>query len=283
MTELLIRTAIVRRPGFGYIYAGDPKKEAAQKPHTIILKYKEGVTERGESNYNAHSLCGISIPELGLVDISGAGYYTVNSVSGVMSSTIDASIQGFRSVAEIGGYAFAVGLRGVVYRLDKPGQWTSLRKNLPDTFDGQAIHGSGIDDIYAVGRDGQVWHFDGTQWVQEAVPTTATLTCVICVGNDIVYAGGHHGILLEKKDGAWQTIETKMDDNIWDLAWFNNKLYVSSLKHVYHLDNNSLSIVDFGEDKPKSCYQLSTAAGVMWSNGESDIMSFDGTKWTRIL
>ena len=94
MTELLIRTAIVRRRGFGYIYAGDPKREAAEMPHTIILKYKEGVTERGQCNYNAHSVCAISKPEPGLVDISGAGYYTVNSVSGVTCSTIEEGIQG---------------------------------------------------------------------------------------------------------------------------------------------------------------------------------------------
>lgn len=57
MTELLIRTAIVRRPGFGYIYAGDPPKKAAEIPNTIILKYKDGATERGQCNYNAHSVC----------------------------------------------------------------------------------------------------------------------------------------------------------------------------------------------------------------------------------
>jgi hypothetical protein len=101
-------------------------------------------------------------------------------------------------------------------------------------------------------------------------------------GFGYIYAGGHNGVLLEKKAGKWHIIETKMNDIIWDLAWFNNQLYVSSLKHVYHFDKNVLSIVNFGEDSPKSCYQLSTAAGVMWSNGESDIMSFDGTKWTRV-
>ena len=102
---------------------------------------------------------------------------------------------GFRSVAEIEGYAFAVGFRGLVYRLDKPGHWTSLRNNLPNTFDGQAIHGSGIDDLYAVGRDGQVWRFDGKQWMQESVPTAVTLTCVICLSSDVVYVGGGSNVV----------------------------------------------------------------------------------------
>ena len=52
---------------------------------------------------------------------------------------------------------------------------------------------------------------------------------------------------------------------------------------VYRLKKEELEPVDFGKDPPKSCYQLSAAKGVMWSNGEYDIMSFDGKKWTRIV
>ncbi|MNR67130.1 hypothetical protein D3C85_1909650 [compost metagenome] len=60
-------------------------------------------------------------------------------------------------------------------------------------------------------------------------------------------------------------------------------LYVSTMANVYHLKNDQLEPVNFGDDRPNSCYQLSAAEGVMWSNGEFDLMSFDGTQWRRIV
>ncbi|EPX60711.1 hypothetical protein D187_001360 [Cystobacter fuscus DSM 2262] len=53
----MIRTAVVRRPGLGYIYACDPKKQAADVPHVLIFKYTDGRFEAGQANYNAHSIC----------------------------------------------------------------------------------------------------------------------------------------------------------------------------------------------------------------------------------
>ena len=38
-----------------------------------------------------------------------------------------------------------------------------------------------------------------------------------------------------------------------------------------------LEPVDFGAEQPKSFYHLSAAPGVMWSIGESEVMSFDGS------
>ena len=73
---LIMRTAVARLPGLGYIYAADPKKEAEEIPHAITFKYKDGTFTRGEANYDAHSLTLVSQPEFGLIAVSGAGYYS---------------------------------------------------------------------------------------------------------------------------------------------------------------------------------------------------------------
>lgn len=293
LSGLVIRTAIVRRAGLGYIYASDPKKEAEDVPHTIIFKYKEGRFERGDNNYNAHSICGISRPQPGLIDVSGAGYYTVNSAAGVeVADIFENSLPpptkprtgGIRGVAEVGGQAFAVGLRGIVYRYDGPKNWRRIDEGLPASFDGQAIHGFAADDLYAVGREGQIWHFDGSNWRAEDSPTSTTLTCVTCAPNGKVYAAGHRGVLVEGHAGTWRVVDTEVPvDNIWDVEWFAEKLYVSTMGDVYTLGELGFSAVDFGADRPKSCYQLSSANGVLWSNGEFDLMLFDGINWKRIV
>ncbi len=295
-TEIVIRTAAVRNPTIGYIFACDPTKEE-DEPHTYVYKWENGLFNSGECNYNAHSICIIREPDYALVDISEQGYYALTSASvQIASDLLDDSrplpnkprLGGFRSITEIGGKAYAVGLRGMVYRLDKllkeKGVWTRIDEGLPNTFNVQAIHGFNASDIYAVGRNGEVWHYDGKRWKIKELPTNINLYSVKCVEDGKVYLAGNDGLLISGRDDIWEVIEHETtEDNICDIEWFEGKLYVSTRHGVYWLDNSTLVSVNFGEDKPATCYQLSKAEGVMWSNGEHDIMSFDGEKWTRIV
>lgn len=289
---LILRAAIVRQPGMGFIYAADPRKEAEETPHTIIFKYRDGAFTRTDANYSAHALALVSQPGPGLIDVSGPGYYSAIMATGTTTGDIfDHSkpapkaprTGGIRSLAAIDGRAFAVGLRGMVYRFDGPKRWKRLDDGLPDTFNAQAIDGFSEKDLYAVGREGAIWRFDGREWHPCASPTSVTLTSIKCAPNGVVYAAGHGGVLLQQRDGAWSTLATEVTEDIWDLEWFADALYVSTMSNVYRLNASRLDPVTFGDDRPKSCYQLSAADGVMWSNGEADLMSFDGQQWNRIV
>ncbi|MGK8436478.1 WD40/YVTN/BNR-like repeat-containing protein [Ectopseudomonas hydrolytica] len=290
---LIIRTAVARIPGAGYIYAADPQKEAEDIPHAIILKLKDGELIRTEANYDAHSLAIVSQPGPGLIDVSGPGYYSAIMASGTSSGDIFDDSKpapqtprtgGIRSVAAVAGRAFAVGLRGMVYRFDGPKNWARIDDGLPDTFNAQAIHGFSETDIYVVGREGQIWSYDGRSWHHCESPTSVTLTAVKCAPNGLVYAAGHRGVLLQGRNDQWDIIDhAETTDDIWDLEWFMDHLYASTMSNVYRLNDAQLQPVNFGEDSPKSCYQLSVGEGVMWSNGEFDLMSFDGLQWSRIV
>jgi hypothetical protein len=290
---LVMRTAVVRAPRWGYIYAADPKKEAEEVPHAITFRFKDGTFTRGEANYDAHSLTMVAKPEVGLIAVSGAGYYSAILPSGTTAGDIFdhatppppvARTGGIRSVAAIQGCAFAVGLRGIIYRFEGPKRWIRIDDGLPNTFNVQAIHGFSEADLYAVGRDGELWQFDGRTWVRRELPTSVTLTCVKCASDGMVYVAGHRGVLLRGRNDTWASVDhDATTDNIWDLEWFIDGVYASTMSDVYRLDDAQLVPVDFGPDRPKSCYQLSAAEGVMWSNGEFDLMSFDGSQWTRIV
>lgn len=292
LAGLTIRTAVARLSDRGYIAAADTKLEMGE-PHAIIFKWDKGKFSQGDRNYNAHSLCIINEPEWGFVDISEQGYYGVTTANGLTCGDILESSQppsketrhgGFRSVSEIAGRAFAVGLRGLVYRLDELKLWMRIDDGLPKTFNIQAIHGFDATDIYAAGRDGEVWHYDGKAWDKLDMPTNANLTSVKCAADGKVYITGHSGTLLCGSGETWDVINHEStDDDLWDVEWFKDKVYVSSMSSVYRLEGQRLVKVNFGNDTPKTCYQLSTADDVMWSNGEYDIMAFDGNVWSRIV
>ncbi len=290
---LVIRTAAVRLPDVGYIFACDPKKEQDDIPHAYVFRWTPNGVQQGDRNYNAHSICVIEHPDLGYVDVSGQGYYSVNTRAGLTSGDILELSQppskkqrtaSFRSVAEIAGKAYAVGLRGMVYRLDDLRRWTRMDDGLPDTFNVQAIHGFDASEIYAVGRDGDLWQFDGKGWIQRELPTNMNLTSVKCAGDGSVYVTGHGGLLIRGRGDIWNAIRQEQTvDDIWDAEWFEGNAYVSTMRAVYRVADGELEPVDFGKDAPRSCYQLSAAKGVMWSNGEFDIMSYDGSAWTRVV
>jgi hypothetical protein len=291
--DLIIRTAAVLSSRCGFIYACDPKLERRKQPHAFIFLWDNGKIERGDCNYDAHSVCLIDKPAEGTVDVSEAGYYTADTQDDRVTQDIFANsspspkekrARGIRSVHEIGGYAHAIGIRGMVYRLDELDRWTRIDEGLPNTFDGQAIHGFSGSELFAVGMKGDVWYFDGKVWSRQDIPTNANLTSVKCTPDGTVYIGGHAGILIRGQRNQWSLIDhSEMDEDIWDLEWFHGRLFVSTLDGLFVLQDNHLRPVAYGKQTPKSTYQLSTYGDVMWSNGENDIMEFDGKTWTRIV
>ncbi len=292
--NLIIRTAAVIDRHYGFIYACDPKKERRGEPHTLVFSWDDGKIDQGECNYDAHSVCLIEHPERGSVDISEAGYYTADTDSDRVTQDLFANssppatprrTRGLRSVRDIAGQAHAIGIGGMVYRLGAVDRWTRIDKGLPSSFDGQALHGLGLSDLLAVGFSGQIWRFNGKQWRQEDCPTKQNLNAVACAPDGTVYAGGHGGALLRCKSGKWELLpQAKFKENIWDLEWFAERLFVSTLDGLFVLGGDRLEPVSYGKHTPpRSTYQLSSNQGVMWSSGETDIMEFDGKSWTRIL
>ena len=194
-----------------------------------------------------------------------------------------------RGLATIDGKAYAVGMQRQVYRRDGANTWTCIdalarpaqRDETVYSFEG--IGGFSAKEIYAAGRRGEIWRYDGTAWTQQDSPTNVILTRVCCAGDGNVYICGRAGTLIRGQRDRWDVIDhfaTK--DDFWGISWYNDHLYVSTMNDVYRLEGDKLMRLDFGEDKPSSFLTLSAADGVLWSIGPKDVMSFDGKAWTRI-
>jgi hypothetical protein len=190
-----------------------------------------------------------------------------------------------RTSAVIDGFAYTCGMHRQVFTRQEDGVWKSLHaptENTSEAIGFEAIAGFNSNDIYAAGWQGEIWHYDGTNWKEYLTPVNMILTGVSCAGDDYVYACGQSGTLLRGRKSRWDCLETNgLTDDLWDLCWFGNKLYASSMSTVYELQNNQLVPVNFGNILPDSCYKLTTADGVMWSIGQQSICSFDGKKWQQ--
>ncbi|MEO8630251.1 MAG: hypothetical protein ABI612_19465, partial [Betaproteobacteria bacterium] len=151
-------------------------------------------------------------------------------------------------------------------------------------FDAEATDGFGPTDLYIVGGNGHVWQLVDDRWIMQDVPINSNLNAVKCAPNGLTYAAGSNGVLVYGRDDSWDVLlGEQLEDEIWDLEWFRGKLFASTMEAVYVLENNNWTAVQFGNDTPVTCYQLSASESVLWSNGEYDIWEFNGQRWSRLI
>jgi len=69
------------------------------------------------------------------------------------------------------------------------------------------IWGSGVDDIFAVGYEGAILHYDGARWQAMTSNTTRPLRSVWGTAGNNVYAVGDIGALLHYDGRQWRQVD----------------------------------------------------------------------------
>ena len=111
-----------------------------------------------------------------------------------------------------GDDVFVVGANGAVRRRTA-GQWHADATGVDAPL--SAVHGSSPTDVWAVGEQGTILHFDGAVWTPFAAPTSADLIDVVSVRRTLAYAlPDGPGLLLEFDGESWRRVE---DARIYDL------------------------------------------------------------------
>jgi hypothetical protein len=93
-------------------------------------------------------------------------------------------------MAWLAGVDSATG-EGVLVRLDGHGAWTRYPLSGPGAMN--AIHGSGPDDVWAVG-DSVIAHWDGTAWTEMRGPGLPSFRAVHALGRDLAWAVSTDGV-----------------------------------------------------------------------------------------
>jgi hypothetical protein len=192
-----------------------------------------------------------------------------------------------RHARTIGGYVHACGMKRQVFKRVGEKQWADMsapRAGDTEEYGFEAIDGYAQNDIYAAGWGGEIWRYDGTAWTQCGSPTNVVLTSICCAPDGFVYAAGQGGVMVKGRGDAWALVdwEDEVTLDLWDVCWFQDKLYVATMFALFTLENgNRLQEVNYGAMGPVTGFNFTTAEGVLWSIGKSDVASFDGTTWRR--
>jgi hypothetical protein len=97
------------------------------------------------------------------------------------------------------------------------GQWSYVEMDCPTDVDLSAVWGTGFFNVYAVGEDGTILHFDGTGWtiVEYEADTHPNLHVVSGAAADLIWAAGANRFLLEFDGEQWSQQETVFDLPEW--------------------------------------------------------------------
>jgi hypothetical protein len=187
-------------------------------------------------------------------------------------------------LARIAGELYVCGYRRQAYRHTN-GQWVHIDQGLlagQDVTDVslESMDGTSANDIYAVGNEGEIWHFDGRAWQRIDSPTSVHLNEVHCGPDEVIYACGHGGLVVRGRGSRWDVLHNAdLTDDFWGIASFRGQVYVAGYGGIARIDGNDLIPVDTGLGRTIRGYRLRTAPDVLWSIGNDDILRFDGTRW----
>lgn len=270
-----------------YIIAKDRGLIEEEVEHSRFIAFDQlKFAHMGDRNWSSTAICVARTPAEKMVAVGEDGDVFTYVAGTAHDEVIEPRPVMIRSVGVVEGFPVACGMRRQVYRRTGENSWQSMHAPPPDPDQNagfEAICGFSSDEMYAVGWNGEIWEWIGSEWMDCASPTDLILTGVECADDGQVYACGQGGTLLRGRHQRWELVDLgDFTDDFWDAKWFDRRLYLATMSMLYTYDEAGLSPVLFGAASPGTCYRLTSADGVLWSVGSDDVFAFDGTEWSRV-
>lgn len=143
------------------------------------------------------------------------------------------------------------------------------------------------NDIYAIGGQGDIWHFDGSLWKQCPFPTNELLATVCCAGDGNVYITGNMGSVWKGRKDKWKhLLDGKFSTSFKSSEWFAGKLWCGSDYGLWVLeDDHLIPPENMPTNVQNACglISISPDRGYMLTTGPHGASVFDGKKWELLF
>jgi hypothetical protein len=174
--------------------------------------------------------------------------------------------------------------RQVYQRTD--GDWVSIsdviltHDKATGFFDMDGLDGQ---HIYAVGWQGEIYFYNGSEWLKDDSPTNSHLSSVCCVEDGSVWIAGNKGVVLHGRFNQWSEIRSDdYPDNWYGMAIYQDRVYLAANQSLAMVVENEIVPVDVGLGRAITTNRLFAKEGLLWSVGEKDVLVFDGNEWQEI-
>lgn len=194
-----------------------------------------------------------------------------------------------RDLLVIEGGVFVCGGNHQVYRRKGIEDWVDigpgddLRASFPENHF-EALDAFTAQEIYAAGRDGVIWWFDGSEWTPVQTATNLSFLSVSCGADGVVYLGGQGGIVAIGRHDAFELYSppSAMND-IWGIAHYQSKTYVAMTRALMTFSpDDGLVVEPDAMELGETFYTLKQAGASLWSFGQKDVLRLSDGGWIAL-
>jgi hypothetical protein len=202
--------------------------------------------------------------------------------------TQDPTLNALYGIAQVSGKLFAVGDNGTILVYDWRKEWIDMESGTTAFL--TSVWGSNVNDVFAVGGQGTILHYDGQDWSPMVSGTTEALWCVWGTSAENVYAAGYEGTLLHYDGQNWTVLDsgtTSILLALWGSS-ANDVFVVGKDETILHYNGSSwsemegvskLHILGVWAISPSNVFAVARVSRPISAYGV--ILHYDGLKWSK--
>lgn len=207
----------------------------------------------------------------------------------VTEEQINAQRGPLRHLATIGDQLYACGADMQVFHRTAPGTWQEIGPDAAMRENFKANHLEQIDgfapnDLYAAGRAGIVWHYNGETWTAIQTENKLNYYAVNCAADDKVYLSGQNGVLAFGRGEVFEVLKHHANlPDVWGIDLYGDIVFMAGERSMV-LSN----LEDFIPDDEAiergmgTFYDLHNNGEFLFSFGAKDVMRRTMEQWQRL-
>ena len=167
--------------------------------------------------------------------------------------------------------------------------WTSQNPSFPTNYL-TGVWGSSASDVFAVGDNGTILHYNGNAWSPMSIPTSGSLCDVWgSSASDVFVVGGYPGGIILHYDGsAWSAMSSGTTNTLWDVwgSGSSDVFAVGDNGTILHYNGSAWSTMS------TSSSGMTNGLTGVWGSSASDVFAvgyagrsfhhYDGSTWTEM-
>lgn len=234
-----------------------------------------------------------SLSEEGDVEFYSSAGSKTEKINGAGAGNAEGGRGHMTRIRHIGYTLYACGYAGQVYKRQNE-KWerfdAGIEDKIPASFNTNDnpldlidIHGLHEADIYTVGSDGFIAHYDGNKWSVLSSATDACLYGILVQSESEVWIAGSNGTVLRgsAKSGFKLINRRMLDCDFYSIARFNNDYYIGASDGLYIITHEQIMRVDLSEQLIE-VDSVEEKNGALWALSSGKLIKYDGITWKSI-